>query len=84
MAVADAPVLDALAALKAADVDHLELDPLAGRRDSHELALVGTREPGPRPHLVAVGGHVLDVALEVWKTRVDPAHEVLEPLAALR
>ena len=77
-------MLHNLAAGNADDVDHFEGYPLAGRRNAHELALVGAAPGATDHHLVAGGDRVVDCDLKVREGAAKFRGELFDGLTARR
>src|SRR5579859_1523875 len=75
--VGNAPVLDHLAVLEAADVEHVELNRLARWRPAHDRAGVDAASAVERPDLVPVDDQVDDFELEVREPAVEGLNHAL-------
>jgi hypothetical protein len=70
---------------EADDVDDVDLDALAGRRDAEKLSPMRTAEGLPRRDFVVLGDLVVDLHRQIWERRAKNALEGQEhPLGARR
>ncbi len=58
--------------------------PPAGRRDAHELPLVGTTPGATHYYLISLGDHILDSVMEIGKRGAHNGEELLGSFAAGR
>jgi len=61
------------------DRDLTDCDRAAGRRDTAELAAMGSPRRVPRDDAAALGDHLVDVFTPVRKGRLDPPDALAEP-----